>query len=516
MARVVHRPRGDMPMHRLGAIDVGSNAFRLLAVEVEDTGRWTVLARERAAIRLGADTFADGRLSAGTIARAQEALARFRQRLAELGVGAWRAVATSAVRESRNPEDLVAAAAAVGVPLEVIDPAEEVHLVWQAVRHTLPLEGGEWALVDLGGGSLEIAQVRSDAVVWCRSLPAGAVRLRLICDDPDPVRVDACVEAAIARVRWPAEAARPWAGAVAVGGNIEALARLAGARGDEPTVLSLAELAELRRALAHLRPGEIVRSLGLAPDRADVVLPAAAVYLRLGDVLGVDAWHVPFVGVREGLIWDQWEALAMATLHRSESEREAVEAALAFGRRCGFDEDHARRVAAAATHLFEVTAPLHRLPPDVRRWLLVAALLHDVGRLVNDRRHHKHSAYLIRHADLPGLKKRERRIAALVARYHRGAAPKTRHRGFGRLEADEQQQVRQLAALLRLADALDTVADLHAELIDGDLVLRGRAPDPVRVNEDLDRKGRLFRKIFARDVVWQPRGGVDLKAAPRV
>lgn len=505
-----------MTARRLGAIDVGSNALRLLAVEVDDAGRWTVLARERAAVRLGADAFVHGRLTAPTIARARDALAAFRQRLVDLGVERWRAVATSAVRESRNPGDLVAAARAVGVALEVIEPSEELHLVWQAVRRAVPLDEKAWALADLGGGSLEIAQVRADAVVWCRSLPVGAVRLRLECDHADPARVDGCVEALIARIRWPVEGRRPWAGAIAVGGNMEALARLSGADGAQPVTLSRTALAELRRALAHLTPAEIVRTLGLAPDRADVVLPAAIVYLRLADALGVDAWTVPFVGVREGLIWDQWEAVTMTTLHRSESEREAVEAALAFGRRCGFDEDHAQRVAAAASLLFEATTPLHELPAEARRELLVAALLHDVGRIVNDTKHHKHSAYLIRHADLAGLKKRERRRAALVARYHRGSAPKEKHGAFRRLDEDEQQRVRALAALLRLADALDTVDDLRAELVDGDLVLRGRAPDPEAVGEEIDRKGRLFRRVFARDVVWRPRAAPDLQGAPGV
>lgn len=151
---------------------------------------------------------------------------------------------------------------------------------------------------------------------------------------------------------------------------------------------------------------------------------------------------------------------------------ETFKACIALGRSLGFEEEHSRQDAGLAVKLFELTADLHGLGDEYRDLLYCAGLLHDIGYVKGYWGHHKTAYKLIMRADLPGLDEREQRIVANVARYHRGARPKLKHKGFAALDADDREVVEVLGGLLRLADGLDrshtdAVRDVDARL-DGD------------------------------------------------
>lgn len=181
---------------------------------------------------------------------------------------------------------------------------------------------------------------------------------------------------------------------------------------------------------------------------------------------------------------------------------EAISAAVALGRRCGFEEAHSRQDARLAVRLFDLTSDLHHLDDDCRDLLYVAGLLHDIGYADGYWGHHKTSYRLIMRAELPGLTEREKAIVANVARYHRGARPKLGHPGFAALDHDDREIVVQLGAILRLADGLDrshtdAVRGLDAWLDGDELVLvlscpYGCGPE-VWAGE---KKGHFFGDVF--------------------
>jgi exopolyphosphatase / guanosine-5'-triphosphate,3'-diphosphate pyrophosphatase len=179
-------------------------------------------------------------------------------------------------------------------------------------------------------------------------------------------------------------------------------------------------------------------------------------------------------------------------------------AALEFGRRHGFDEAHALQVAALSLRLFDGLRRLHGLGPAQRRLLHAAALLHDVGGAVSLHGHHKHSLELIRRSRLPGLTPRQLAVVANVARYHRKAMPQEGHAPFAALGPVERERVRTLAALLRVADALDRdhagrVRFLRACLRrDGVRVELIGPADVAPQRAAVERKLDLFRQVFAR------------------
>jgi exopolyphosphatase / guanosine-5'-triphosphate,3'-diphosphate pyrophosphatase len=496
-----------MPL-RVAGIDVGSNAIRFVAAEFSDARSYRIVAEQRVPVRLGHDAFLSGRLAEEAMGAAVSAFAGFARLMEEHGIAHYRAVATSAVRESRNGEAFVERLLdETGLRLQVVTGAEEARLVYLAVGSRIALGRGRWVLVDLGGGSVEVSLVDADGILWSESHTMGSVRLleELSSAGAEPGRFRKLLGEYTATLRIPS-AAQHWrtAGFIATGGNIESLARLAGVRADGDGV-SLLPVAELRSAidkLSRLSYRQRMDQLGLRADRADVILPAAMVYLRVAELARAEEILAPHVGVKHGLLLDLVADLTTHREHEDRQEQEVYSGALLLGRRFMFDEAHAVHVAALAMSIFEQTQALHGLTRDDRRILLAAALLHDIGAYIAYRRHHKHSQYIIAESELPGFTPGEIQMVANVSRYHRKGEPSEQHPAFMALSAAERERVVRLSALLRVADALDRehlqrVQRVHAELHDEALRLRLESRSDVLLERwALQRKSALFHRAF--------------------
>ncbi|MCI4397421.1 MAG: Ppx/GppA family phosphatase [Acidobacteria bacterium] len=511
-------PTVSFPL-RVAAVDVGSNALRFLAAEFSSPGVFSVLASERVAVRLGHEVFLTGKLSKGAVDAAIQALCGFRKTVDKLKVGNVRAVATSAVRESLNGADFAARARKEAkLELEVISGFEEARLIHLAIRQRIPMGNQEWLLCDLGGGSVEVSLADGSGVLWSESHTMGAVRLleELSGGSEDPGRFMKLLEEYASTLQIPsAVGAKPRLGYIATGGNAEAIAALAGER-PGPRGVSVVPVAALRRLiekLARLSYRERITEMGLNEDRADVILPAAIVYERLGQLAGGGVMHVPHVGLREGVLYDLVDCLTARNTHESAQDQQALMSATGLGRRYFFDEPHALHVAKLAASLYGQTTKLHNLGAVEMRILTAAAVLHDVGSYISFKSHHKHSWYIIAHSELPGFSPREMLLAAAIARYHRKGGPKPRHEEYAILTREERRKVDLLAGLLRLADALDREHRQSVRAVfarekngameisldgDGDLLLERWA---------LRRKADLFEKAFGVKIRVSPNGG---------
>lgn len=440
---------------------MGSNAIRFSAASFAEPASFTVLATDRFPVRLGHDVFLTGRLTSEATGAALHALGTIAAALDELRIVHRRAVATSAVRESTNGESFLARVRKqTGLDLEVIGGQEEARLIHLAVASRIPLGSDRWLLVDVGGGSVEIALADASGVQWSESHTMGSVRLleELTAAGTEPGRFGQIVTEYVSTLRAPVLGSGPRpAGFIATGGNAETIARLLGHEPGPDGVLSfsLAELRGVIAALSRLSFRQRVRRLGLSEDRADVILPAAIVYERLASLAGVDRVLAPNVGIREGVLLDLVDGLTAQTEHGARQEQELLASALALGRRYALDEPHARQVARLSLLLFDQLQPALGLEPESRRHLQAAALLHDLGAFVSYKKHHKHSLYLIANSELPGFSFQDMLVVANIARYHRKSEPEPDHEPFTRLSLANQRRVRRLAALLRIADALD-------------------------------------------------------------
>ena len=506
-AQMEHYAKKDFPL-RVGAVDIGSNAIRFTAAEFLNSSRSIVLESERAPVRLGSAAFSKGRLSQDEMQNALQALARFKQRLRILNIPDYRIIATSAVRESANGEQLaVRAREQLGLTLEIVSGSEETQLVYRSVQPLIKQEKRPWLLANLGGGSLEVAVVNGGGVLSSQTHTVGAVRLL---EDfkkysGSPGQFLHLLEEYVATLHLvPAGTRTPLAGIIATGGNIEELAKLAHAPQNAAGAreLSLAALNRLLGELQGLTVRQRIARWGLNQDRADVILPAAVVYAQLCAAAGQAGMLVPYAGTKEGILLDLVDRLTHSTGYARRREQQLIHLAVSLGRRYHFDEAHGRQVCRLALSLFEQLQNLHGLDDDDHRILMAASLLHDIGAHISFKKHHKHSLYLISQSELPGFSADEMLMAANVARYHRKNSPQPDHEQFARLGRSQRQRVVKLSSLLRIADALDRD---HAQSVRGvRAVLRPATLDLGITGKglrDLDhwalqRKSQLFTEVF--------------------
>jgi len=448
-------------MPTLASIDVGSNAMRLAIGFVGHDRVLHVVEELREPVRLGQDVFTKGRVGRETLRRSVQAFRHFKEIIDQHGVLATKAVGTSALREASNRDlFLKRILQETGIELKVISAEEEALLVYEAVSQKFNLSGKTAMLIDIGGGSVEITLARKARILAAETFQMGAVRLLQVLESRKYGEkrfnklVQQYVESAQARFRQKLGNERPDI-CVGTGGNLDALSDLKGKllRAKETTFVTLKELDHLIQRLRKLTYEERILKLGLRPDRADVILPASLALQKVMASARVGRIHIPHVGVKEGLLIDMVSELLTGRrpLHRDEVMASVRQTGLKYT----FDEPHAETVSRLALELFDRTKRLHRLGDDQKLLLEAAARLHDIGQFVSYAAHHKHSYYLIKSAQLIGLSADQVELVATISRYHRKSIPKLKHEEYRALPPRERLLVSKLAALLRVADAMD-------------------------------------------------------------
>jgi len=490
----------------LAAIDVGTNAVRLEIARPLPDGSLETLHQERDPVRPGEGVFATGSLTRPVADRLIATLSRYgalcRRHRAKV-----RAVATSAVREARNRDEIVRRARReAGIVLEVVSGREEARLICLGVLDGRPA-GSRSIVLDIGGGSTEVAAAIGDQATSLHSVALGAVRLTEIFDSsgkvsPERLAVMRSFAAEAFRDELPGKLPLPRV-RVALGssGTVNAIVA---ARGDSRRMT----LRKVERAVEEMAAMSLFeRRRSFEPRRAEIIVAGAVILEAAMRQLGLEAVHAVDTGLRNGILLDLARrspaAAAAAAAGRSA-------AAVALGRRFAFDEPHARKSADLALALFDQLAGLHRLPASARSVLEAAALLHDVGHAVSPNRHHKHTFYLVSNADIPGFSDEERRLVALVARYHRRSAPERHRPDLEELSAPDFRLVRRLVAILRIADALDRshhqpVVDVRATWRDDAVRVAARTRGAIDLEMwDVAREAPLFRAVFGKRLHVEP------------
>ncbi len=496
----------------IAAIDAGSNAVRLSVARAYSALDIEPLQTERYPLRLGEGVFLRPHFTEDVFKKAAKAFRHLREVMDDFGVTRYRAVATSATREARNRQEFVRAIKRKsGIELHVISGAEESRLGREAVLAALGPEAAPRCIADLGGGSLELSILRDHAVEQSAQLPAGTVRLLTTLKLPGVIRpaqgeqvrryVRALLESRIVQ--------RPNLGdgiAVALGGNAETLAQIA--PGPREHGLQTMELSLLRERMPGILGRDVrerMKAYGVRRDRADVMGIAAITFVTLGRYLNLRVFAVPGVGVREGLLQEiARDAFSRKEPHRyNTAARQLLVGTRSFARRMQYDQQHSEHVRELSLQLFDQLQPVHRLPAQTRVLLEAGALLHDAGHMISHRGHHKHGEYLALHGDIPGLEGGDRAIVAGLVRYHnRKSQPASHHAAYSSLNDGDKPTLRRLAAILRIAEALDhshrqRVLRVRASFQRGAVALevqaRGDAAEDLR---DAGRSAELFEREF--------------------
>ena len=453
---------------RIAAIDIGTNSVHMIVVRVRPDLSFEVIDREKEMVRLGAGGL-DGRALTDTaMLAALQALSKFRRLADSHEVDEIVAAATSAVRESDNGREFLAAIQQqTGIRPSVISGTEEARLIHLAAAYGVDVAGGSAVVIDIGGGSVELTLGTATQVQFARSLKIGVIRLteRFVQTDPLSGRnerrlvrqIDKEIGDVVTEI-----SGHGFDRVIGTSGTILSLGALAASDG-RPLAseelrnrrITAKQVHDLRRRLVDLDLAKRLQIPSLDPRRADVSVAGAVLLDTLLRRLGADEVTLCDLALREGLALDY--------IHRNRAQIAKVErypdvrrrSVIELAERCNYGPAHAQQVARIALSLFDQTRGVHGLTDREREWLSYGALLHDIGLHISYTRHHRHSYYLIKHGDLRGFEPEEVEVLALVTRYHRRATPRRSHEGYGTLRSQLRRTVTILAALLRLAESLD-------------------------------------------------------------
>lgn len=296
----------------LAAIDIGSNAIRLVIAKLDLHGDIKILKKVREPVRLGKDTFASGEITEKTRHKAIASFMKFRELMKAHGVQRVKAVATSALREAKNRDQFISEVKrASGISIDVIDGIEEGRLIFSAVAHRVDLHEKVSLLIDIGGGSIELTIADHGTPLASQSFKLGTVRLLQLLETRGlkekqlrglMTELMAPVKAFLHEHRKNLHIDQ----AIGTGGNFECLGKLRVALLQKSSIysMSLKDLDELVRHLESMSVKERIHYLRLRPDRADVLVPAAIVIQSVMELAETELLMIPYVGLRDGILAD--------------------------------------------------------------------------------------------------------------------------------------------------------------------------------------------------------------------
>src|SRR5436190_2179823 len=462
---------------KIAAIDIGSNSIKLVVVDAAASDSFAVLAREKDMVRLGHETLRHGKLSPAAIERAVDCINRFRSIAEARGAERIITVATASVREASNAQQFIREVQKkAGVAVEVLSPIEEGRLIGLAAAAACAGTDKSILNIDIGGGSTEISLMRDGAPAALLSVRLGAVGLTeqfIMADPPKTKELRTLKEEIRSALERPARELKGehWQSATGTSGTILAIGtalRLralgdnddqnAGARpaGDE---IELAKLLSFNARTAELNASECRLLPGISSQRSEIIVAGGQILEGVMRALGINSLRTCGWALREGVLIERLREIeAESKPPRPDVADYRLRGVQAVGRRFGYEEAHAHQVTRLAERIFDDLSGsnlLTNFDRHRRTMLAAAALLHDVGYHIAHESHHKHSLYLIKNSELTGFSEAERDVIANVARYHRGSEPKERHEYFAALNQADRETVITLAAILRIADALD-------------------------------------------------------------
>lgn len=504
----------------VSVIDIGATAIRMLVAQVDEDNNLRTLESLSLPVSLGTDTFTRGNIRIQTIEECVKALTKFRYVLDEYRISRseqLRVVATSGVREARNRYVFLdRVKIATGLNVEVVDEAEVNRLTYlsmQPLFESCPeLQGVQTLIVEVGGGSTELLAVRDGDVMYSQSYRLGSLRLRQMLETfraPLP-RQREVVEAHIRQtVQEIQEQAKAWENVcvIGMGGDLRFAADriLPDANSQTLRRISTPKLAEFTTQVLDQSVDDLVHSYHITFPEAETLAPALLSYLRFAEALNLDEILVASASMRDGVL----NEMVSEKIWSGRFAEQILRSARNLGKKYHFDQPHCEHVAELSLKLYRELQDEHQLTPRHELILHVAALLHEIGLYVSERSHHKHSMYLIRNSALFGMGSREQLITALIARYHRKALPNPRHPGYNELDQEGRIAMLKLAAILRVADALDRahtqrIRDIRIAKEEGRItVLVANVPDLTLEQLALRGKGELFKQVYGMDVAYR-------------
>ena len=449
----------------VAVIDIGATSVRMQVAQINVDGTVERLESLSQAMSIGKDSFIQGWINRRTTEDCTVVLKSFRKKLEEYGVDdprAIRVVATSGVREASNRlafQDRIYVA--TGFEIEPLDPAELHRVTYLGVypffQSHPDLFNNRSAICEVGGGTTELMLLNGQDVTQSNSLRLGSLRLRKMLDNYDApqetarVLAESQIKKALGMVFGDDDQAVETF--ISMGSEIRAVAaEVNPAAHDADLVeITMEQLEDFVQRFFSMTANQIATQYHLPLSSAQTFGPALLTHMEIIKAFQAKRIMVADVNLRDSLIQEMVSGRAWTTAIQKQIYRSAIQ----LGQKFNFQQQHAEHVAQPAMKLFDQLADQHNLDHKMRAILEIAALLHEIGKIVNSSGFHKHSSYLISNSEFFGVGERSHMLIALVARYHRRALPQPSHVRYASLDLQDRIAVSKLAAILRIANAMD-------------------------------------------------------------
>ncbi|MDO9549570.1 MAG: Ppx/GppA phosphatase family protein [Methanoregula sp.] len=503
-------------------VDIGTNSIRLLVVRLNPNHSYTVLTRQKQQVRLGEGEFEDDEILPEAIERAVVVCKKFKDLARTFDAEEFVAVATSAMREATNQlEILHRLRQEAQLDIRVISGQEEARLIYLGVASSMHLEGKTTFFIDIGGGSTEIAVGDERNYQYLDSFKLGAIRLAnqyIPVTDAGPItperykKIQQHIKNVIIRSIKKVHKLDPVC-AVATSGTAINLTEIAAkALHQNPRSDGMITHHELKKVIGMIcsLPLEQRRKIpGINPERADIIIPGAAILDTFMQELSLKSIAVSSRGLQDGLLEDYLSRMDAFPLLGELSPRQR--SVLQLGRSCGINEAHARTVTSLVLAMFDSAKEqhLHTFGDAERELLEYATFLHDIGSFISYTNHHAHSYYMIKNSELLGFDQKEVTFMANLAKYHRKKSPRKKDPEIGELDSHEKEALRVLATFIRLGESLDRS---HAALIQ-QVRFTSSGNDAVRLEIlargdcqleiwGIESEKKAFEKVFGKKIAF--------------
>lgn len=503
----------------IGVIEIGSTGIRMLIANLLPDGGFTILESAGKQASLGRDAFTSRLISRESTNQCIAILRGFKEILKayDLDEASVHIVATSALREAENRDAFVdRVAMRTGFRVTIIEDIEESHYLYLAVLHALGDDARYFAkantlMMEVGGGTTELMLLRRGRIVAAHSLRLGTVRVeeQLKAAAGSPAYLQRIISDNVRTACDSLEEDLPLAKVrnfIVIGHDARFAARIIGLAGRQQyRVIPKADFLDLVQRLQSMSMEELAATYRLTYTDAEAVVPGLMIVSLFLERTGAEELIVPGVSIREGVLLA--EAGGQSAEIAAELHNQVLASTLNLGRRYHIDEKHVQWVSATALFLFDRLQDSHGLGQRERLLLEVASLLHDIGSFIRPNSHHKHSEYIVKNSEIFGLQRDELIIIANIVRYHRKSGPMPSHISYMSLVREDRVLVLKLAAILRVADALDKSHTQRLRVLDiesrGDnLVLHSDAEYDLSLERmSLKNKGDLFEDVFGQRVL---------------